>query len=351
MTSSNTPLSVVDAHPISTAILEPKPTDSALLQATEALALEEDGPADHMDEPLAPPSIGAQVGSLLAIVMPIAGLIAACVMLWSTPFSWLYLALLGTGYVATTLGVTIGFHRYFTHKSFKTNKVITTILGVLGSMSIQGPILTWVATHRRHHQHTDRDEDPHSPHTHGTGFWAWCKGMYHSHLGWFFAPEPGKEVMDKYVPDLEADPLVRRLSKLFPLWATLGLVLPAGIAFAVTGSWMGCLLGLIWGGLVRLFVVHHITWSINSVCHLWGGQPFNTHDHSRNNALFGLLALGEGWHNNHHAFPASARQGLRWWQIDVSYWIIRLLGYMGLAKDIKVVSPERIAAKLARPGK
>jgi stearoyl-CoA desaturase (delta-9 desaturase) len=162
-------------------------------------------------------------------------------------------------------------------------------------------------------------------------------------MGWFFMPDaPG---LEKYVPDLTADPLTRRISNLFPLWVFLSFAIPTAIAFAVTGTWMGALLGLLWGGAVRVFLVHHITWSINSVCHLWGSRPFDSHDHSRNNAIFGILAFGEGWHNNHHAFPTSARHGLRWWEFDASYWIIRGMELVGLARAVRVPSPERIEAK------
>ena len=281
------------------------------------------------------------------ITIPFAGLIAAIVLLWGVGFSWLYLGLLLGGYVLTAFGITVGYHRLFTHKSFRTNAPVKVVLGALGSMAVEGPIIQWVATHRRHHQHSDRPGDPHSPHEHGEGVMSVLKGFLHSHFGWFFSPAPTQERMERYVPDLMADKAVRWTSKLFLVWVALGLLIPAGIAFAVTGTWTGALLGLIWGGLVRIFLVHHVTWSVNSVCHLWGARPFSSHDHSRNNLLFGVLAFGEGWHNNHHAFPTSARHGLSWWQIDVSYMLIRLMGLLGLAKDIRVPSPERIEAKRA----
>jgi stearoyl-CoA desaturase (Delta-9 desaturase) len=295
--------------------------------------------------PFVRPSLVARVASVIVVIVPFLGLIAASILFWDTRFSWLNLGMLLGGYAVTALGITIGYHRLFTHKSFRTNRVVTAIVGVLGSMAVEGPILQWVATHRRHHQHTDREEDPHSPNVHGTGWIAWMRGMYHSHVGWFFTSAPTREQMDRYVPDLQADPLVRGISRLFGFWAILGLIIPAAIALAVTQTWFGALMGFIWGGLVRVFLVHHVTWSINSICHLWGSQPFNTHDDSRNNAIFGVLAFGEGWHNNHHAFPSSARHGLEWWQIDVSYLIIRGLALLGLADDLKGPAPERIASK------
>ncbi len=299
-------------------------------------------------EPLARPTLPALIGSLLAVVVPFLGLIGASILFWDTRFSWLNLGMLLGGYLLTALGVTVGYHRLFTHKSFKTNAVVAAVLGVLGSMAVEGPVLQWVATHRRHHQHTDRPDDPHSPNLHGSGLVSWLRGMYHAHIGWFFSSEMTQEQMDRYVPDLQADPVARTVDRLFGVWVALGLAIPALIGLLVTGTWMGALLGLIWGGLLRIFLVHHVTWSVNSICHLWGQQPFNTHDYSRNNAIFGILALGEGWHNTHHAFPTSARHGLEWWQLDISYLVIRALALLGLARDIRLPSPERIAAKRVR---
>jgi stearoyl-CoA desaturase (Delta-9 desaturase) len=290
--------------------------------------------------------LAARTVNLLAVLVPLAGFIAAMVLLWGVGFSWLHLALLASGYILTAIGVTVGYHRYFTHKSFETNPVVKAILGILGSMAVEGPVIRWAATHRLHHQHSDRHDDPHSPHTHGIGLWATIKGMFHAHCGWIIS---GKQHdLAKYVPDLESDAVVRSINRLFPLWVVLGLLIPAGIAFAITGTWTGALLGFLWGGLARVFLVHHATWSVNSICHLWGTRPFSSHDHSRNNPIVGILGLGEGWHNNHHAFPASARHGLRWWEVDISYMIIRLMVLCRLASNVRVPSPERVAAKRTR---
>ena len=278
-----------------------------------------------------------------AVTIPFAGLVAAIIMLWGVAFNWVYLALLGGMYVATAIGINVGYHRYFTHRSFKTPRFIEAILAVLGSMAVEGPVIQWAAMHRCHHQHSDEHQDPHSPHSHDAGFWNMVRGMWHAHMGWLFRPHPPG--LARYVNDLRKDRLVRRMSKLFPLWVLVGLLIPAALGGLFTLTWMGVLLGFIWGGLVRIFLVHHVTWSINSVCHIWGTRPFDTHDESRNNAIFGVLALGEGWHNNHHAFPTSARHGLRWWQLDVTYMIIRGMALVGLARDIRVPSAERIAAK------
>lgn len=324
---------------------EPKPElpDPVVL----ALALE----APPMpDAPMERPGVAAQVGSVVAITIPFLGLIAAIILLWHTPFSWLNLSLFFGGYVITTLGITVGYHRLFTHKSYKTTPTVAAILGVIGSMAVQGSILQWCSTHRRHHQHTDRPEDPHSPYAFGTSVGGMLRGMVHSHFGWFFAKSPPKEVMQRYVPDLLADPVVPPVSRWFGLWAVLGQLIPAVIGLAVTQSWIGALMAWIWGGLLRVFFVHHVTWSVNSVCHLWGRRPFESHDESRNNLIMGILAMGEGWHNTHHAFPASARHGLSWWEFDASYWVIRMLSWIGLARDIKLPSPARIEAKRRRPG-
>lgn len=319
----------------------------------------EASPAGKGDLPAGAPleerSISRRIASIAAITLPLLGLVAAIVLLWGPGVGWIHLSLLGGGYLLTTVGICVGYHRYFTHKSFETGPAVKAVLGVLGSMSVEGSIVQWVATHRRHHQHSDRPDDPHSPHNHGAtnaeggerrSVWSRFRGFLHAHIGWFFTPDAAE--LHRYVPDLAADRLTMRISNLFPLWVALGFVVPAAIAGMVTGTWMGALLGLIWGGLVRVFLVHHITWSINSVCHLWGSRPFDSHDHSRNNVVFGILAFGEGWHNNHHAFPTSARHGLRWWELDLSYWIIRALEALGLARAVRVPSPERIEAKRRR---
>jgi stearoyl-CoA desaturase (Delta-9 desaturase) len=269
--------------------------------------------------------------------VPFAGLVIAAVLLWGWGFRWVELGLLLGMYVLTALGITVGFHRLFTHRSFETSRVVQLILGVLGSMAVQGPLLQWVALHRRHHQHSDGDEDPHSPHARGKGVFGLIRGLWHAHVGWVFAANPPD--LGRYVKDLRQSRLLRLVSALFPVWVVVGLLVPTALGAVLTWSWTGALFGLVWGGLARVFLVHHVTWSVNSVCHLWGARPFRTGDHSRNNFLFGVLALGEGWHNNHHAFPTSARHGLRWWQVDMSYWFIRSLALLDLAWNVRVPAP------------
>jgi stearoyl-CoA desaturase (delta-9 desaturase) len=281
--------------------------------------------------------------NLLAVVLPLLGLIAAAVLSWGWGFDLVTLGIFATMCLLTAVGVTVGYHRLFTHRAFETVRPLRAILGVLGSMAVEGPILQWVAVHRRHHQHADHEDDPHSPHLHGEGLGGMMRGLWHAHTGWLFADRvPG---LGRYVGDLRKDPLVCRISRLFALWVVLGLLLPAAAGGLLTLSWSGALLGFLWGGLARIFFVHHVTWSINSVCHFWGYQSFRGDDESRNNPIFGVLALGEGWHNNHHAFPTSARHGLRWWEFDASYWLIRGLEKLGLAWKVRTPRPEAIAAR------
>lgn len=272
--------------------------------------------------------------NLVAVIVPFLGLIAAGYLAWGRGFHRVELGLLVGLYVLTGLGITVGFHRLFTHRSFETGRVVEVFLAVFGSMAVQGPLLQWVAMHRRHHQHSDRPDDPHSPHQHGGGVLGLLRGAWHAHIGWAFAPDPPN--LSHYVKDLQQQGHLRVISTLFPVWVGLGLLIPAAVGGLLTGSWTGAWTGLLWGGLVRICLVHHVTWSINSVCHLWGTRPYPIADQSRNNLIFGVLALGEGWHNNHHAFPTSARHGLRWWQVDLSFYVIRSLALLGLAWNVRL---------------
>ena len=275
-----------------------------------------------------------RVATLIAVVVPFVALLASPFLFWGWGFGWVDLGLLLGMYLLTALGITVGYHRLFTHRSFETNCVVRFLLATLGSMAAQGSVLKWAAMHRRHHQHSDTAGDPHSPHQRGRGLWGLFCGFWHAHLGWVFGPDPVD--LDRYVKDLRQSTSLRVASAMFPLWIVLGLLIPAILGGLLTGHWSGVLLGFIWGGLVRVFLVHHVTWSVNSICHLWGRRPYPEKDHSRNNFVFGVLALGEGWHNNHHAFPTSARHGLRWWQIDISYYVIRLLVLFGLAWKVRL---------------
>jgi stearoyl-CoA desaturase (delta-9 desaturase) len=276
--------------------------------------------------------------TLIAIIVPFCAVIAAPVLLWGWGFQWTDLVLLLSMYVLTSLGITVGYHRLFVHRSFETFTWIKFTLAMFGSMAVQGSLFRWVGQHRLHHRYSDSTADPHTPHHHGTGILALIKGFWHAHMGWFFAADPPD--LDRYAKDLRASAALRVADNLFAFWVTLGLALPAIAGGIMTQSWLGFWTGLIWGGLVRVFLVHHVTWSVNSACHLWGQQPYKSGDMSRNNTVFGILAMGEGWHNTHHAFPTSARHGLRWWQLDVSYWVIRTLELLGLAWSVKLPSLE-----------
>ncbi|HYE63325.1 MAG TPA: acyl-CoA desaturase [Phycisphaerales bacterium] len=311
------------------------------------------------------PPMAERIGTLAAVTLPPVGLVWAIIYLWGTGITWHAFAIMVIGYVLTAFGVTVGYHRYFTHKSFDCGPVTRFVLGVLGSMAAEGPVIRWVAMHRRHHQFSDHEGDPHSPHafkghhhhhrhkpsggdpheeSHHAGLGSVLKGFFHAHMGWFFNALP-KDLEERYAKDLVADPVTRFVSNTFWVWILLSAVLPAVAGWLWVGTWVGAIQGFLWGGLVRLLMVHHVTWSINSVCHLWGSRPFNSHDHSRNNAIMGILAMGEGWHNNHHAFPTSARHGLKWYQFDSSYILIKLMSYVGLAKNVRVPDQARMEAK------
>ncbi|MGL6073211.1 MAG: acyl-CoA desaturase [Fimbriiglobus sp.] len=292
------------------------------------------------------PPLLVRIITVFVIILPLMAVLATPYFVWGWGFHWADLGVLIGLYFITMLGITVGFHRLFVHRSFETNIVVKFILAVCGSMSLQGSLMDWVAQHRRHHQFSDSPEDPHSPHHHGEGIRGLLKGLWHSHIGWFFTPNAPN--MGHYIKDLKNSPTLKLASALFPLWVLLGFVIPAAIVGVITQSWAGALSGLLWGGLVRVFLVHHVTWSVNSACHLWGGRPFQSQDESRNNFIFGVLVMGEGWHNTHHAFPTSARHGLRWWEIDISYWVIRSLYHCGLAWKIHLPSLESQAQKRRR---
>jgi stearoyl-CoA desaturase (delta-9 desaturase) len=257
-------------------------------------------------------------------------------------------ALLVTFYGLSMLGITMGYHRLFSHRSFRAHAAVRTALAMLGSTAAQGPLFYWVAVHRRHHQRSDQTGDPHSPVL--VGDWALTpRGFWHAHIGWMFQYQS----LDfrKLIPDLLEDRTLRRIDGLYPLWVLLGLALPTIVGGVVDRSWAGAGLGLLWGGLLRIFVAHHVTWCINSLAHSVGTRPFETPDASRNNLLLAVLTFGEGWHNNHHASPASARHGLHWWQIDPVYWLTRLLEKAGLVSDVRIGKPNERLRRVRRLSK
>jgi stearoyl-CoA desaturase (delta-9 desaturase) len=244
-------------------------------------------------------------------------------------------------YVLTGLGVTVGFHRHFTHRAFKAKRWVRGALAICGSVAIEGPVISWVADHRKHHAFSDRLGDPHSPHVdHGVGWRGALRGLLHAHVGWLFQHDQ-RGARARYAPDLLEDPVIRFVDRTFVVWAVGGLVLAFALGAAIGGSLAAGLTGLLWGGAVRLFVLHHLTYSINSICHVFGRQRFATPDESRNVFWLALPTFGEAWHNNHHAFPTSARHGLGRWQIDPSAIVIRGLEACGLVWDVVRISPER----------
>ena len=250
-------------------------------------------------------------------------------------------------YLLTGFGVTVGFHRLFTHRSFKAKPAVRTVLAVLGSAAIEGPVISWVADHRKHHAFSDQPGDPHSPHVdHGVGWMGALRGLAHAHLGWLFVHNQ-RGSRARYAPDLLADPAIRFVDRTFIVWVIGGLALAFGLGVAIGGSLAAGLTGLLWGGAIRMFVLHHATYSINSICHVFGRRRFATTDESRNVPWLALLTFGESWHNNHHAFPTSARHGLGRWQLDTSAMVIRGLEACGLAWDVVRVSPERQRRKAA----
>src|SRR3954463_12984783 len=276
--------------------------------------------------------------------LPFAGFVVAIVLLWDRWVDWSALGVLAVMYVLTGLGVTLGFHRLLTHRSFATYKGVQYVFAALGSMSVQGPVMSWVADHRKHHAHTDKDGDPHSPHGHGGGLKGAVKGLWYAHMGWLF-DRAGQAEHDRYARELHEDPGMQRIHRLFGVWVLVGIAIPFGLGYAIDGTIGGALAAALWGGAVRIFLLHHVTWSINSVCHFFGTRRFAVDDHSTNVFWLSLLSMGESWHHNHHAFPRSAHHGMRWWEVDVTGYVIRVLRRLGLAWNVVEISPERQAEK------
>jgi stearoyl-CoA desaturase (delta-9 desaturase) len=280
--------------------------------------------------------------NLFGVVVPFVGMLAAIILLWDRAVDWFDLGLLAATYLTFGLGITVGYHRLLTHRAFATSKPLEYFFAITGSMGLQGSVLDWVADHRKHHAHTDQEGDPHSPHVgHGHGL----RGLWHSHVGWLFETH-GQADWKKYARELYEDEGMRRITRIFPWLALASLALPSLIGFLWHGGVEGALRGLIWGGLVRAFLLHHVTWSINSVCHFFGRRRFEIEDQSTNVAWLAIPSMGEAWHHNHHAFPRSAEHGLRRWEIDLSAWVIRALEKTGLAWNVVRISPERQAAKM-----
>jgi stearoyl-CoA desaturase (Delta-9 desaturase) len=288
-----------------------------------------------------------KLANLGAVVLPFLATIAAIVLLWNRVVSAGDLIIAAAMYLLTAIGITVGFHRLLTHRSFQTPKALEYVFAVLGSMAVQGPVISWVADHRKHHAHTDVEGDPHSPHVgHDGGVRGVFSGLWHAHSGWLMSTQ-GRADWKRYAPDLYEDRGMRRISRRFVSLVVLSLLLPALAGYAISGTLAGAATGFLWGGMVRIFFVHHVTWSVNSVCHFLGTRRFDTDDRSTNVFWLALPSLGESWHHNHHAFPRSAVHGLRRWEIDPSALIISTLEKVGLAKNVVRISPERQAERRA----
>lgn len=281
------------------------------------------------------------------VAVPFAALLAAAPVAWGWGLAWRDVVIATVMYAVTGSGITVGFHRYFTHGSFKANRLMRVTLAIAGSMAIEGPVIKWVADHRKHHRYSDRDGDPHSPWRYGTSPLALAKGMLHAHVGWLFASQQTSQ--RQYAPDLLADRDVARVSSLFPLWVALSLLAPALVGGLVSMSWQGTLTAFFWGALVRIGLLHHVTWSVNSICHVFGAQQFNSRDRSTNVWWLTLPSLGESWHNLHHADPTSARHGVLRGQLDPSARLIRVFELLGWARDVRWPDRARIAARRLRP--
>jgi stearoyl-CoA desaturase (Delta-9 desaturase) len=284
--------------------------------------------------------------NLAGVFLPFLGFVAAVVLLWNTLVDWSDLFVLLVMYAITGLGVTLGFHRLLTHRSFQTHKPVEYGLAIAGSMAVQGPVTSWVADHRKHHAHTDKDGDPHSPHGHGGGLRGALTGLWYSHMGWLF-DRAGQAEHERYARDLDEDPGMRVIHRTFLLWVVAGLALPAALGYLIDGTLAAAATGALWGGAVRIFLLHHLTWSINSVCHFFGTRRFDVEDHSTNVFWLAPFTFGEAWHHNHHAFPRSAVHGLRWWEVDPTAYVIRAMRALRLAWNVVEISPERQRQKLA----
>jgi stearoyl-CoA desaturase (Delta-9 desaturase) len=282
--------------------------------------------------------------TFLAVAGPPLGLISVMGLLWGVAARPVDVLVLIAMYIICGLGISVGYHRYFTHKSFETTRWMRATLAILGSMTLQGPVTQWVTDHRKHHALSDKPGDPHSPHTHGDGWAGTVLGLWHAHVGWLFRTK-GMERGLQYGRDLYEDRMIRWIDRLYFVWVAATFAIPFVIGWAIgDGSLQLGVEAFVWGGVLRIFLFQHVTWSVNSVCHRFGRRPFATRDESRNNVAIALLTFGEGWHNNHHAFPSSARHGLLPRQFDLSAVIIRGLERVGVVWDVKL--PE--AASLTR---
>ncbi|MDG6109554.1 acyl-CoA desaturase [Dactylosporangium aurantiacum] len=285
--------------------------------------------------------LAAQIGVLAFVIVPLLALVLAVPYAWGWGLSWVDVGLAAFWYTVTCLGATVGYHRYFTHRSFKAKRPLRIALAVAGSMAVQGPILHWVADHRRHHAFSDAEGDPHSPWRYGTSPVAVARGFWHAHVGWVLDRDLTNQ--RRFAKDLLADPALCRVHRQFGLWTAVTLAAPAVMGGLITWSWWGAVTAFVWAGLARVALLHHVTWSVNSVCHMIGDRPFAARDRSANFWPLAVLSMGESWHNLHHADPTSARHGVKPGQIDISARLIWIFEKLGWAYDVRWPAPERIA--------
>jgi stearoyl-CoA desaturase (Delta-9 desaturase) len=314
-----------------------------MTQTLERFEPNSDRPQGAAAKPVtvAPRSLAAHVFVYAGVILPFVALLVAAPAAWGWGLSWLDVTLAAALYVVGCLGVTVGYHRYFTHGSYKANRALRVALAIAGSLAVQGPVITWVADHRRHHAFSDKEGDPHSPWLFGTSPVALAKGFWHAHMGWLF--ERDKTNTDRFAPDLVADNDIRIVNKLFPLWTIASLMLPAVLGGFITWSWTGAVTAFFWAGLVRVSFLHHVTWSVNSVCHMIGERPFHSRDKAANFWPLAILSMGEAWHNLHHADPTCARHGVLRGQIDISARVIWVFEKLGWAWHVRWPTPARLA--------
>jgi stearoyl-CoA desaturase (delta-9 desaturase) len=304
-------------------------------------------PESHRSSPHAGAAVVGRVITALLIVSPVAAIAVSVPLLWGHAIHLRDAVLAAILYAVTGHGVTVGFHRLFTHRGFTPKRPLKIALAVAGSMAIEGSVVSWVANHRRHHVHSDRSNDPHSPHTSRHGVLGPVRGFLHAHVGWMFDNET--TAPERYAADVLRDRDLTTVSTFFPLWAVASLALPFGAGWLWSGSLIGGLTAFVWAGIIRMALLHHVTWSVNSICHMFGARPFATDDQSRNVRFLALVSFGESWHNLHHAYPASARHGVGRGQIDSSAGIIRLFEKAGWATNVRWPTAQRLATLAASP--
>jgi stearoyl-CoA desaturase (delta-9 desaturase) len=314
------------------------PTGTAVPARPQAPA---DGPTAEDTQPTANETLDRFLTGTVTVV-PFLALFVVAWQVWGSWLHWSDIAVFFITYIPIGLGVTVGFHRLFTHRSFTAKPPVRATFAILGSAAIEGPIISWVADHRKHHAFSDKPGDPHSPHDHEGGV---LRGLLHAHVGWLFI-HTERANRQRYAPDLIKDPVISWVDRTFVLWVFAGLAFPFALGWLIGGTIQSALTGLLWGGAVRMLVLHHVTYSINSLCHFFGRRRFEVDDESRNLAWLSVFSFGESWHHNHHAFPTSAAHGLKWYEFDVSAQVIRGMKRLGWVTEVVEISPERQAKKL-----